>query len=57
MDGENNGEPYEQMDDLGGTPNFWKHPCRNLWKNTPKKQNWGKTLIFNTKTCFETSIY
>ena len=25
MDGENNGKPYEQMDDLGvpGTPYFW----------------------------------
>ena len=22
MDGENNGKPYEQMDDLGGTPIF-----------------------------------
>ena len=27
MDGENNGTPYEQMDDLGGKPPyFWKHP-------------------------------
>ncbi len=27
MDGENNGKPYEQMDDLGGFhPYFWKHP-------------------------------
>ena len=25
MDGENNGKPYEQMDDLG-VPLFWKHP-------------------------------
>ncbi len=25
MDGENNGKPYEQMDDLGGNPPyFWK---------------------------------
>ena len=23
MDGENNGKPYEQMDDLGGFPYFW----------------------------------
>ena len=23
MDGENNGKPYEQMDDLGGSPFFW----------------------------------
>ena len=27
MDGENNGKPYDQMDDLGGKPPyFWKHP-------------------------------
>ena len=27
MDGENNGTPYEQMDDLGGfSTYFWKHP-------------------------------
>ena len=27
MDGENNGsKPYEQMDDLGAFPYFWKHP-------------------------------
>ena len=27
MDGENNGKPYEQMDDLGGkNPYLWKHP-------------------------------
>ena len=24
MDGENNGKPYEQMDDLGGNPSFWE---------------------------------
>ena len=23
MDGENNGKPYEQMDDLGGKPTFF----------------------------------
>ena len=29
MDGENNGsKPYEQMDDLGVFPYFWKHPYR-----------------------------
>ena len=28
MDGENNGNPYEQMDDLGGkTHHFRKHLC------------------------------
>ena len=27
MDGENNGKPYEQMDDLRGKNHyFWKHP-------------------------------
>ena len=27
MDGENNGKPYEQMDELGGRhPYFWIHP-------------------------------
>ena len=27
MDGENDGKPYDQMDDLGGFPIiFWKHP-------------------------------
>ena len=25
MDGENNGKPYEQMDDLGPPHYFWKH--------------------------------
>ena len=28
MDGENNGKPYEQMDDLGVFPLFWKHPSK-----------------------------
>ena len=26
MDGENNGKPYEQMDDLGGNPLFLETP-------------------------------
>ena len=26
MDGENNGKPYEQMDDLGGPPLFVETP-------------------------------
>ena len=26
MDGENNGKPYEQMDDLGGVPIFLETP-------------------------------
>ncbi len=25
MDGENKGKPYEQMDDFGVFPSFWKH--------------------------------
>ncbi len=37
MDGENNGKPYEQMDDLGVFPYFWKHPCGEVW-NLVKKQ-------------------
>ena len=28
MDDENNGKPYEQMDDLGVFPYFWKHPTQ-----------------------------
>ena len=32
MDGENNGsKPYEQMDDLGVFPYFWKHPTGIIW--------------------------
>ena len=30
MDGENNGKPYEQMDDLGGFPHYF-------WFNTHLK--------------------
>ena len=35
MDGENNGKPYEQMDDFGGeNPHiFWKHPFSEKEKN------------------------
>ena len=29
MDGENNGTPYEQMDDLGVFPYFWNHPYKS----------------------------
>ena len=31
MDGENKGKPYEQMDDLGVFPYFWKHPYGDLF--------------------------
>ncbi len=27
LDGESNGKAYEQMDDWGAHPYFWKHPC------------------------------
>ena len=31
MDGENNGKPYEQMDDVGVYhPYFWKHPYADV---------------------------
>ena len=30
MDGENNGKPYEQMDDLGGPPLFLETPTYPL---------------------------
>ena len=38
MDGENNGKPYEQMDDLGGTPNFWK-PLKKYTKKTKLRKH------------------
>ena len=31
MDGENHGKAYEQMDDLGVFPYFWKHPFFGLF--------------------------
>ena len=36
MDGENNGKPYEQMDDLGVQYHyFWKHPYIFTNQNPP----------------------
>ena len=35
MDGENNGKPYEQMDDLEGKPTILGNP-QNIPQNTPK---------------------
>ena len=32
MDGENSGKSYEQMDDLGVFPYFWKHPSLAITK-------------------------
>ena len=37
MDGENNGKPYEQMDDLGGFPPFF-------WFNT--HMQWFSSVLF-----------
>ena len=37
MDGENNGKPYEQMDDLGGNPPIFGFPP--IWKQILQKQN------------------
>ena len=35
MDGENNGKPYEQMDDLGGKPHYFrKHPYTSSISNS-----------------------
>ena len=42
MDGENNGQPYEQMDDLGG-----KHPY--FWFNTPDAQTSKATSAISYK--------
>ena len=38
MDGENNGKPYEQMDDLGGFPT-------PIFGNTQIKMNTGSVLL------------
>ena len=40
MDGENNGKPYVQMDDLGGFPIFLETP---IWskKNHPKDSHFA----------------
>ena len=35
MDGENNGKPYEQMDDLG-VPLFLETPTKVGWIHSPK---------------------
>ncbi len=40
MDGENNGKPYEQMDDLGGnTPIFGSTPT---WCSKKTQTQWRK---------------
>ena len=38
MDGENNGKPYEQTDDLGGKPTIFRNPqivCLNVDYSRP----------------------
>ena len=55
MDGENNGKPYEQMDDLGGKPIiFGKPPYRHnpqIWVQPPfwKPPNFWKPPKFLKK--------
>ena len=46
MDGENNGKPYEQMDDLGENPYFWKHPYKKVENLVPTQNSkaWHWTL-------------
>ena len=39
MDGENNGKPYEQMDDLGGFPIFLETPIYK-WSVEPSEIEW-----------------
>ena len=47
MDGENKGKLYEQMDDLGGFPYFWKIPtCLELPINTGKPVEIVKVVNF-----------
>ena len=43
MDGENNGKPYEQMDDLVVPPVFWKHPS---FLTSPKQEEASKYCEF-----------
>ena len=48
MDGENNGKPYEQMDDLGGKqPYSWKHPHIYIY---PKCSMYGLFTYISPKT-------
>ncbi len=44
MDGENNGKPYEQMDDLGGFPT-------PIFGNTQIKMNTGSVLLVWKMVC------
>ena len=37
MDDENNGKPYEQMDDLGGKPNIFGNIHKNCFSQAKKK--------------------
>ena len=48
MDGENHGKPYEQMDDLGGKPHYFrKHPCGESlsFDNKPLDQDMGGSSV------------
>jgi len=44
MDGENNGKPYEQMDDLGGKPTIYGNTHMMDLRHNNKERNNGKIL-------------
>ncbi len=45
MDGENNGKPYEQMDDLGVFPLFLETPRKTIF-DIDAHQTPEKTVVF-----------
>ena len=53
IDGENNGKPYEQMDDLGGPPLFLETPiCRTgTFACGPQTPPQSTDLILGGETC------
>ena len=42
MDGENNGKPYEQMDDLGGKPTIFGNILMTLFKKPTSSEDLKK---------------
>ncbi len=55
MDGENNGKPYEQMDDLGGkNPYFWR-ATHNQWILVCKQPSQGNETILPNGPMVESS--
>ena len=46
MDGENNGKPYEQMDDLGGfSPYFWFNTHMGNMETCPRTLQWNPPTL------------